>query len=339
MLLKVNRCFPLCISLVLLLLIVQDTSRCFSMVQTIRDHRKIFNNMNRCHYMTKRYLISIDAASIETLCAYFTIITSFVTLNILLIVILLKQSGDIHPNPGPESATPNNTSVTSSNSHALELSKYFSFVHYNVQSLYPKLDILSTELFNFDILAFSETWLCQNTKSEDLLITSFSLPERRDRDHDNHGGVILYVKNKLCYKRRLDLEPKSIECIWIELKLKCKTILFGIYYRPPNTNAANHLLIVNSINLACESNIDDVIITGYFNLNLNIPLQRKKIESLCLQNSLSQCIQEPTHFTEHSSSIIDLVLVRKSTHVLASDVSELFLNQDIRYHCPIYCVF
>ena len=70
------------------------------------------------------------------------------------------------------------------------LANHLSFVHYNVQSLAPKLrDTLAAELMDFDILAFSETWLNESTLSEDLLIESFSQPQRKDR-----VGVIIYVQ-------------------------------------------------------------------------------------------------------------------------------------------------
>ena len=38
-------------------------------------------------------------------------------------------------------------------------------------------------------------------------------------------------------------------------------------------------------------------------------------------------------------SIIDLFLVSNKNRVLLSGVGEPFLDQNIRYHCPIYCVY
>ena len=49
-------------------------------------------------------------------------------------------------------------------------------------------------------------------------------------------------------------------------------------------------------------------------------------------------ITDPTHFTETSNSIIDLFLTSNKTDVLLSGVGEPFLEQNIRYHCPIYCI-
>ena len=79
----------------------------------------------------------------------------------------------------------------------LNLSHNLSFVHYNVQSISSKLDIIYSELFDFDILAFSETWLNPDTPTDDRLLDSFNKPERKDRPADSHGGVMVYVKEGL----------------------------------------------------------------------------------------------------------------------------------------------
>ena len=78
--------------------------------------------------------------------------------------------------------------------NSFNLNHHLSFVHYNVQSLLNKLEILHAELFEFDILAFTETWLSPTTLIDDLLLQSYNTPERNDRAGDAHGGVIVYVK-------------------------------------------------------------------------------------------------------------------------------------------------
>ena len=79
--------------------------------------------------------------------------------------------------------------------NSLTLHHNLSFVHYNVQSIGSKLEILQAELLQFDILAFTETWLDHTTDTHDLIIHSYNTPERRDRVGDAHGGVMIYVKN------------------------------------------------------------------------------------------------------------------------------------------------
>ena len=116
------------------------------------------------------------------------------------LVILLLCPGDVHPNPGPpaSSSSTNDTSATTTMSatifDSLPLNHKLSFVHYNVQSIYTNLELLQAELIEFDILAFSETWLNHSVDTEDLILESYQSPERKDREGDNHGGVIIYVK-------------------------------------------------------------------------------------------------------------------------------------------------
>ena len=65
---------------------------------------------------------------------------------------LLLQAGDVHPNPGP-SLTPSESSVSSissvSVSSYLNITHHLSFLHLNVQSIFPKLDLLTAELSDF----------------------------------------------------------------------------------------------------------------------------------------------------------------------------------------------
>ena len=63
-----------------------------------------------------------------------------------------------------------------------------------------------------------------------------------------------------------------------------------------------------------------------------------KITDSCQEYGLSQLNPESTHFTETSQSIIDLILTNNRNGILISGVGEPFLDQNVRYHCPVYCV-
>ena len=93
------------------------------------------------------------------------------------------------------------------------------------------------------------------------------------------------------------------------------------------------LSIETSIGLAFDTTINDVIVVGDYNLDMLKLTSSRKIETLCQMYNLSDIISEPTHFTESSSSLIDLFLVTNK-----SGIGEPFLDQNIRFHCPIYCV-
>ena len=103
----------------------------------------------------------------------------------------------------------------------------------------------------------------------------------KDKIGDRHGGVVLYVKNTLYYMRRADLAFRGIECIWIELTLKHKRVLFGLFYRPPNLDAVYYSAVEDSIHLASDSGIYDIIITEDFNFNMFHSQSSRKINSIC----------------------------------------------------------
>ena len=125
----------------------------------------------------------------------------------------------------------------------------------------------------------------------------------------------------------------------MEIRLKNKTVLLGTFYRAPNSSIDVHNKIESSIDLAFDTNIPNIIITGDFNYNYSNISSRRKATSLFDQYGLVQLIDEPTHFTEPSDSIIDLLLARNTSSVILSGVGDAFLDQNVRYHCPIYAIF
>ena len=108
---------------------------------------------------------------------------------------------------------------------------------------------------------------------------------------------------------------------------------FRRFYRPPNSGTDYFDLITESIDNAYNSDIIDVIILGDFNYNM--ASDSNKMSDLIRQYNLKQLIKEPTNFTEHSSSIIDLILVRNNNNILTSAVIDPFIPDQTRYHCQI----
>ena len=137
----------------------------------------------------------------------------------------------------------------------LKISHHLSFVHYNVQSILTKLDLLTADLADFDILAFSETWLRPEVLTDSKLLPSFFKPERKDPQ----GDVTIYVKDNIIYTRRHDLELPGIECIWNEIILKQKRLLFGLFYRP-NSDQIYHSAVEDSIHLAVHTGIKAIVV-------------------------------------------------------------------------------
>ncbi|MCG8092843.1 MAG: endonuclease/exonuclease/phosphatase family protein [Candidatus Thiodiazotropha endolucinida] len=186
--------------------------------------------------------------------------------DILIIMSLLLISG-IERNPGP-SSTPSSSSESSfTPAEDQIINNKFSVVHYNVQSIVNKLDLLEVELQNFDVICITETWLDQRTSDEDLNLNGYKL-FRRDRLGENYGGICVYVRNNTYSCRRNDLELPNIECIWIELRINGKKQLIGTFYRPPNSTNAVWSSIEDSIGQAFDTNIRNILVTGDFNFDI-----------------------------------------------------------------------
>lgn len=201
-----------------------------------------------------------------------------------------------------------------------------------------KIDQIQIELSHFDVIALSETWLKPSIEDIDIKLLNYQQPFRKDRQNNNYGGVIVYVRDNIPCKRRHDLELQGLESIWLEFKLKRKIILFGLFYRPPNSSQDVDDKIEQSLDLASDNDVSDILITGDFNLNYFANVGRNKVQALFSQYNLFQVINEPTHFSETSSSLIDLLFTKDPSNILLSGVGEAFLEQNIRYHCPIYVI-
>jgi hypothetical protein len=56
-----------------------------------------------------------------------------------------------------------------------------------------------------------------------------------------------------------------------------------------------------------DDSIDYVIVTGDFNDN-QLDVNNVNMRNISMQYNLQQLVEDPTNFTEHSSSLIDLIL-------------------------------
>ena len=130
------------------------------------------------------------------------------------------------------------------------------------------------------MISLTETWLDNTISDDKIIFNGFNL-FRRDQINDRHGGVCVFVKSELYAKRRIDLELQNTECIWVELFVGHKKLLIGTFYRSPNSTNDALIAIENSIGLANDTNIHDILITGDFNLDILKPNTWSKINNLC----------------------------------------------------------
>ena len=117
----------------------------------------------------------------------------------LLIVLSLLFIGGIERNPCPSSSSSDDSeSFLSATEHIIE--DKFSIVHYNVQSIANKIDLMQSELCNFDVICIAESWLDGRTADDDIKIENFKL-FRRNRPGDHHGGICVYIRNIFFFQK------------------------------------------------------------------------------------------------------------------------------------------
>ena len=129
-----------------------------------------------------------------------------------------------------------------------------------------------------------------------------SLPPYR-KDRTNHGGgVLVYIKNSLLHKRRLDLEIFWAESIWMEIKINNHQFLFGTFYSPKPQDRVFFDSLDRNIEKAMEFN-QNIILIGDLNEDL-LNENYHNLRDILLSNSLQNVINVPTRETALLDPII-----------------------------------
>ena len=81
----------------------------------------------------------------------------------------------------------------------------------------------------------TESWLSLDVRDDNLLISNFDPPYRKDRADRYGGGVAIYVRSGLNYVRPPDLITGELEALCVEIILKSHNLLLCGVYRPLNT--------------------------------------------------------------------------------------------------------
>ena len=69
--------------------------------------------------------------------------------------------------------------------------------HSNINGLRNKIDDISVNLSEYDIICVSETKLNEHFQTKNLLIDSYHNPIRKERNINNGGGLLIYIKNNI----------------------------------------------------------------------------------------------------------------------------------------------
>ena len=214
--------------------------------------------------------------------------------------------------------------------------KGIKFGHINIRSLPNKIDQFRHMCSNvFDVISVNEIWCDETVSDSEVDLPGFSIL-RRDRRRDG-GGVALFIKNGIDFKRRDDLCDKSIECICIELIPANKRPIFVFAVYNPNGKDSEF-----SAKLSCMlSNVpvcdNEMILLGDFNCDFLPNVSTKEVNDLkfcCDLHQLKQQIRLPTRVTEHSKTLIDLFFTSNPELYVDSGV----IQTSISDHYMIYAV-
>lgn len=202
--------------------------------------------------------------------------------------------------------------------------------HINAQSLLPKIDEFR-DLFeesSVDVICVSETWLRDDFNDAMCCLSGYRV-FRCDRVGCIGGGVAIYVRDGItCRLRDVSSAGSEIEYLFVELVNDDTKILVGTAYRP--NRYVNLLPFISELELISIT-FPNIILCGDFNSNLIS--ENCLIEEMGSLNLFPVNATVPTHFTEHSSTLLDLFLVSPRSKVLFYDQlsAPAFSRHDLIY--------
>ncbi|KAK9719563.1 hypothetical protein QE152_g22579 [Popillia japonica] len=160
-------------------------------------------------------------------------------------------------------------------------------------------------------------WLTAGMTDDAVSLDGYTIA-RRDRDD---GGVALYI-NAFSFVT-LDLpRDDNFEHVWVKIRVNKISFTIGVVYRPPSTSLPAFFESFENLLGSLILDTQEIVILGDFNINLLHPNDSFSLSfsSMCDSLGIKQIINEPTHATKTSSSLIDFILLFSSTPVRASDV-------------------
>ena len=221
-------------------------------------------------------------------------------------------------------------------------SRSLSIAQLNVQSILGKLSSIEQLMmgeWKADIFCFSETWLQPNSTTDSHLAIPGYFYYRRDRGQRG-GGLLVYISNDLCAKRRPDLESSEIECLSLEITMRsCGKLILLFCYRPPDFSP-DHFFAILSENISKCSEKSTLILFGDFNAKhpqwdqQSTPNAAGKHAVALFDNfALTQCISTPTRYSSNGklSSVLDLFATDRPDLLLESSISD-----PISDHCCVH---
>ncbi|KAK3085493.1 hypothetical protein FSP39_004174 [Pinctada imbricata] len=214
----------------------------------------------------------------------------------------------------------------------------------SIKNKRPELDNL-VESIKPDVVIGNESWLHKDIQSSEVFPTGYA-SYRRDRKNDPHCGVFILVSDKYLSTEPPDLKRDDhYEQLWVKVQVKGTPDLYiGSFYKPPNETDDECLIQLDrTIQSIRQSENANIWLGGDFNLGGidwdNYALksksqntrQCKQLIDQCQDNYLEQVVQQPTHMTNTSQTILDLFFTNNSSLINKVEVIPGISDHEIVY--------
>ena len=178
--------------------------------------------------------------------------------------------------------------------------------HLNVQSLLSSIDELRLWLKDnpYHVFTLTETWLDNTVHSSAIEIPGYVF-ERIDRNRDG-GGVGMYIKDDIQYKRRFDLEYANIDAIWLETKqVHRKPIIISSLYCRSQQDVPEYLNSLSEIMSDVTNENKEIFLMG--NLNCDFLKENPATNHMAVFMDMFNLNQLVTKVTKQQQSKYQLV--------------------------------
>lgn len=206
--------------------------------------------------------------------------------------------------------------------------RYLQIGLYNPGSLGTNHDniIASFGRYSMDLIAINETWIQSGQDDRAPSIPNYKLRHvpRPAAIAGRGGGVGFYIRKGVAartWTHPVDPLHISVEQMWLTMTVRGKKLVIGTAYRPPWLNVDLFFdAITDSVN--ASPSCDNIILLGDFNINDNCKLNKFRTFLDCLD--LMQIVTMPTHFTNTSESLLDVVCTNLTAkNILVDPVGRL----------------
>jgi hypothetical protein len=181
----------------------------------------------------------------------------------------------------------------------------------------------------YDVITISESHLHQGVTSDVFRLQGFHDIIRKDRD-GNGGGVAIYIKDSISYKRIYKYETPALEALWIQINTIEGKILLCCCYRPPDKIEFwdKFTSVVDDIK---ADQVKYMFILGDINADFRTA-NGKRLVQMCTQQNLQYMINEPTRITESTSTTLDQIITNAPNFVSSITVTPPISTND---HCTV----